>query len=196
MGNGPTEADPLPGAGDGSRIGGRLRELRLSHRMTQRELAEAAGVSIGLLSQLENNVTEPSLSTLRRLASVFKAEVASLFREPDPPLIFVSRPGERMLLRAPSGELTYERITPGRGELEVLRGVMAPGDVSGKDRHGHESTECIVVAAGEVTVELAGEEICLVAGEAMTFDARIPHRYVNRTDGETVILLSITPPLP
>ena len=52
----------------------RLRELRLRHGMTLRELAAKVEVSPALLSQLENRVTDPSLSTLRKLATVFKDE--------------------------------------------------------------------------------------------------------------------------
>jgi transcriptional regulator with XRE-family HTH domain len=47
-------------------LGEGLRELRLRHGMTLRELAAEAEVSPGLLSHLENGVTDPSLSTLRR----------------------------------------------------------------------------------------------------------------------------------
>lgn len=174
----------------------RLRELRLSHGMTLRGLAAKADVSPALLSQLENGVTDPSLTTLRKLATVFKAEVSTLFAEPNAPLVHLSRPGERMQLTAPLGEITYERLTPGRGDLEVLRATMKPGDVSSSEPHGHESTECIVVLEGEVTIEVAGEQHVLVAGEALTFDSRLAHRFSNRSGGLAVYLLAVTPPVP
>jgi len=177
-------------------LGDRLRELRLRHGMTLRELASAAEVSPGLLSQLENGVTDPSLATLRRLASVFHAEVAALFSEPNAPLVHRSRPGERMFLTAPSGQISYERITPGRGDLEVLRAELEPGDVSAPQRRGHESTECLVVLAGEVVAEVGDDRHVLTAGEALTFDSRLAHRYCNESAQPAVILLAITPPVP
>jgi transcriptional regulator with XRE-family HTH domain len=177
-------------------LGDRLRELRLRHGMTLRELGVAADVSPGLLSQLENGVTDPSLATLRRLASVFHAEVATLFSEPNAPLVHLSRPGERMHLTAPSGQISYERITPGRGDLEVLRAEMQPGDVSAPVRRGHESTECVVVLQGSVVAEVGDERHVLAAGEALTFDSRLAHRYCNESDQAAVMLLSITPPVP
>lgn len=177
-------------------LGDRLRELRLHHGMTLRELASAAEVSPGLLSQLENGVTDPSLATLRKLATVFKAEVSTLFTEPNAPLVHLSRAGDRMKLTAPRGEITYERLTPGRGDLEVLLATMQPGDVSASEMRGHESTECVVVLAGEVVVEVAGERCVLVTREALTFDSRLPHRFCNESDEPSVYLLAVTPPVP
>jgi transcriptional regulator with XRE-family HTH domain len=126
-------------------LGEGLRELRLRQGMTLRELATEAQVSPALLSQLENGITDPSLSTLRKPAAVFKTEVSALFNEPNAPMVHLSRPGQRMRLTAPLGEITYERLTPGRRDLEVLMATMESGDVSSPERRGHESTECIVV---------------------------------------------------
>ncbi len=177
-------------------LGDRLRELRLRHGLTLRELATEAAVSPALLSQLENGVTDPSLATLRKLATVFKEEVATLFSEPNAPLVHVSRPGERMRLTAPQGEISYERLTPGRGDLEVLYATMKPGDVSSSERRGHESTECIVVLEGEVVVEVDQERYVLAEREALTFDSRLKHRFCNESKRPSAYLLAVTPPVP
>ncbi|OKI63393.1 helix-turn-helix domain-containing protein [Micromonospora sp. CB01531] len=177
-------------------LGDRLRELRLRHGMTLRQLATAAEVSPALLSQLENNVTDPSLSTLRKLATVFKAEVSALFSEPNAPTVHLSRPGERMRLTAPLGEIAYERLTPGRGDLEMLSATMNPGDVSASERRGHESTECIVVLEGEVVVEVEQHRYVLNAQDSLTFDSRLPHRFCNESLKPARFLLAVTPPVP
>lgn len=177
-------------------LGERLRELRLSHKLTLRELARQAEVSPALLSQLENGVTEPSLSTLRKLATVFESEIATLFSEPNAPMVHVSRPGERMMLTAPQGQISYERLTPGRGDLEVLSATMAPGSVSAAEARGHESTECLVVLEGQVVVEIDGERMVLVREESVTFDSRLPHRFCNESTEQARYLLAVTPPTP
>lgn len=177
-------------------LGERLRELRLRHQMTLRELASRAEVSPALLSQLENGLTEPSLSTLRKLATVFSSEVSALFTEPNAPMVHLSRPGERMRLTAPQGEISYERLTPGRGDLEVLGATMLPGNVSASTRRGHESTECLVVLEGEVVAEIDDERHVLVAGEALTFDSRLAHRFCNESGQVARFILAVTPPVP
>lgn len=177
-------------------LGDRLRELRQRHGLTLRELAAKAEVSPGLLSQLENGLTDPSLSTLRKLAVVFDAEIASLFSEPNAPLVHLSRPGERIMLAAPKGQIAFERLTPGRGELEVLRAVLQPGDVSATEPRGHDSTECVTVIEGEIVAEVGEQAYTVAAGDALTFDSKLPHRYRNDSGEIAVILLAVTPPNP
>ncbi|GAA1140747.1 helix-turn-helix domain-containing protein [Ornithinicoccus hortensis] len=179
-----------------SGLGTRLAELRHRRGFTLRGLAAEAGVSPALLSQLENGTTDPSLSTLRKLAGVFDTSIAALFEDPDAPLVHHSRPGERVTLTAPTGSFGYDRLTPGRGDLEVLHVVLAPGDTSSATGWSHTSTECVYVVAGEVTVELAGEDHVLPAGHALTFDSQLPHRYLNTSDTPAEAILAVTPPTP
>ena len=177
-------------------IGERLRELRLARGMTLRALAEASGLSTALLSQIENGRTDPSVASMRKLAEVFDAQVASLFNDPDAPPVHLSKPGERARLLAPQGLLAYERLTPGRGDLEVLRAEMRPGDVSAEEPRPHPSTECLYVLGGEVVAEVGGQEHAVRAGEALTFDSRLPHRFRTDTTTTASILIAVTPPVP
>ncbi|MCK0114058.1 XRE family transcriptional regulator [Ornithinimicrobium sp. F0845] len=179
-----------------STLGTRLAELRHKHGYTLRALAAEAGLSPALLSQLENGTTDPSLSTLRKLAGVFDTSIATLFGDPDAPMVHLSRPGERVRLTAPTGNFAYDRVTPGRGDLEVLHVVMAPGDQSSAEGWAHQSTECAYVISGEVTVELSGERRVLTAGQALTFDSQLPHRYLNASTSQAEMILSVTPPTP
>ena len=177
-------------------IGERLKELRTARGLSLRSLAGQIGVSATLLSQIERSVTDPSLETMRRLAGVFGESVASLFSETAPPSVWVSRPGQRSLLTAPAGRVSYERLTAGNGQLEVLRAVLAPGQSSSAEARGHSSTECVYVVAGELTAQIAGVDYAVLAGESISFDSRLPHRYRNGSTVPTEIILSVTPPNP
>lgn len=177
-------------------IGERLRQLRTGRGLSLRALAARAGVSATLLSQIERGVTEPSLATLRRLAEVFGASLASLFDEPGAPALWISRPGERSVLRGPRGRVGYERLTPGNGQLEVLRGLLRPGEASSASPWSHPSVESAFVLAGTLTVEVDGARHHVAQDEAVTFDARQPHRYLNAADSDAEYLVSVTPPIP
>ncbi|MCW3839546.1 cupin domain-containing protein [Micromonospora yasonensis] len=177
-------------------IGDRLHELRTARGLSLRTLAAEAGVSATLLSQIERGVTEPSLATLRRLATVFGESVASLFADPAPLSVWISRPGERMTLGAPNGQIRYERLTPGNGQLEVLHATLAPGEVSSEESWSHPSLECAFVVAGTLTVEVDRATYTVAAGESITLDSRQPHRYRNTSDTTTEIVLAINPPTP
>ncbi|MEJ3658072.1 XRE family transcriptional regulator [Actinomycetes bacterium KLBMP 9759] len=177
-------------------IGDQLRELRNARGMSLRALAAEAGVSATLLSQVERGVTEPSLGTLRRLAAVFGESVASLFEDRAAPSVWLSRPGERSVLRGPRGRIGYERLTPGNGQMEVLRGVLEPGEAISSEPWSHPSLECAFVVTGTLTVELDGVARTVAAGEALTFDSRLPHRYLNAGGTAVEFLISVAPPTP
>ena len=177
-------------------IGKRLKELRMENGLSLRALGAKVGVSATLISQIERDVTEPSLSTLRAFSRVFGASVASLFSEPNPPAVWISRPGERMRLISPKGGVTYDRLVRGNSQLEVLRAVFAPGRFSVEEAISHPSMECAYVIEGVITLEVAGAVYAVQKGESVTFDANQPHRYVNRSSADAEVILSITPPIP
>lgn len=177
-------------------LGDRLRTLRVDRGLTLRELSEMTGLSVSMLSQIENGTADPSLGSLRTLANVFEASIATLFSDPDAPAVMVSRPGQRHILSAVGADFAYERLTPGRGDLEVLTAEIPPGAASSPRTWAHPSTECAFVISGTLTVEVAGETIELTTGEAVTFDSRQPHRYINASEAPTSIVIAVTPPSP
>jgi transcriptional regulator with XRE-family HTH domain len=176
-------------------LGPQLRALRTWHGLSLRELAARSGLSATLLSQVEREVTEPSLSTLRRLAGVFGESVASLF-DSSPPAVWISRPGTRSTLAGPRGLVAYERLTPGNGRLEVLRAVLPPGAATSTEPWAHPSTECAYVVAGTLAVRIGDTTHEVVAGESITFDSSQPHLYRNDTESPVEFLVSVTPPSP
>ncbi|MFK0099557.1 helix-turn-helix domain-containing protein [Streptomyces sp. NPDC091040] len=177
-------------------ISQQLRMLRTQRGMSLRSLAAETGVSATLLSQIERDVTEPSLATLRRLAEFFGEPVSSLFDDQHSPPVWVSRPGARSTITGPRGKLRYERLTPSNGQMEVLRGILGPGETTADELWAHSSLECAVVVKGTLTVDLGTDSHLVGAGEAITFDARQAHRYRNDSDSPVEFLVSVTPPNP
>ncbi|MFC6882735.1 MULTISPECIES: helix-turn-helix domain-containing protein [Actinomadura] len=175
-------------------IGVRIREVRNSRNMTVKQLAEAAEVSTGLISQVERGLTDPSLETLRRLARALGLPLFDLFREQEQEAVAVVRQTRRIVVRSPNGGIAYTRVSPGAGRLEVLEGVLEPGGASSAEAWSHPSEECIVVLAGRLVVEAAGERYELGQGDSCYLDSRIPHRYVNEGTIAVTFLVSVTPP--
>src|SRR5690348_11711962 len=76
---------------DENSIGGRLEAWRREHRYSIRGLAEAAGVSASLVSDVERGKVEPSISTLKRLADAMGTTLTYFFSEPADPTSRVVR---------------------------------------------------------------------------------------------------------
>jgi len=61
-------------------IGRQVRAFRRQQGMTVADLANATGLSIGMLSKIENGITSPSLTTLQILSHALSTPITSLFR--------------------------------------------------------------------------------------------------------------------
>jgi transcriptional regulator with XRE-family HTH domain len=175
-------------------LGGRIRSLRTSRGYSVRELARRAGVSVGLVSQVEREINDPSLQTLRVLAKALDAPLFDLFQPSPTSDVAVVRKNSRVALSSSHGDLTYLRISAGSGRLEMLEGILEPHAASTPELWGHPSEECAVVTAGCLVLELAGQHHELEAGDSCHFDSHLPHRYVNPSEEPVRFLVAITPP--
>lgn len=175
-------------------VGNRIRDVRMGQGLTLAKLAELTGLSTGLISQVERNITDPSLETLRRVAQALDVPLFSLFQEEDQSSVAVVRADRRMLVSSPHGHITYARVSPGSGRLELLEATLEPGGVSSAEPWAHPSEECVVVKQGELTVEIGEKQEDLGEGDSCYFDSRLPHRYVNRSSSVVSFLLAVTPP--
>ena len=175
-------------------IGTRIRELRSERGLTEAELATAAGVATGLIGQVEGDRADPSLETLRRIAKALDLPLFSLFQEPDPALVAVIRHEHRVRVKSPSDGITYARVSPGRGRLEVLEGHLLPGGSSAAEPWSHPSEECVLVLRGRLVVEVSGIDHDLEAGDSCYFDSSLAHRYRNPGAEPTDFIIAATPP--
>ena len=164
--------------------------------MSLRELAAATGLSPTLLSQVERGVTDPSLKSLRSIAEVFGQSVSALFDDGAVPAVHISREGERSRVVSPRGYVQFERLAPGNGQLEVLRGLLGPGEVSSDGPSSHPSIECTYVVAGTLTVTVGDARYEVTAGEAITIGPDQPHLYSNDGAGKVEFVQAVTPPIP
>ena len=175
-------------------VGERIRSVRAERGLSVRELASRSGLSTGLISQVERGLTDPSLQTLRVVAKVLETPLFDFFADAETDDVAVVRADARTAIRSPHGALTYTRLSPGSGRLEMLEGVLQPGGSSSDDAWTHPSEECVVVTAGTLTVEVREQRHRLDTGDSCYFDSRLPHRYVNDTDEPVRFTLAITPP--
>lgn len=165
--------------GDGPpQIGVQLRAARERQAMTLARLAEATGLTKGFLSEVERDLTAPSVGTLLRLCAALDVPVGELFATTQGPLV-------RAAARAPvtfGGEGVEEfQLTPaGERRLLVLQSDIAPGGGSGEEDYRLDSdAEFVHVLAGTLEVHVGETAYRLAAGDSLTFDAGSPHRWAN-----------------
>lgn len=193
-----TEAEHEPGELDHStaRLGSIIRSQRAG-RFTLQELAVAAKISVGLLSQIERGLGNPSFKTLQKIADALDLRIGDLV-DPAAPSTrggTIVRRADRTRVQFGSEGLVYEFLTPNlRGRLEILQTSVPPGFSNRGHPFHHEGEECVVVMEGELAVEVDGVEHTLRAGDAITYDSADAHWWENRSQRPAVIVGAVTPP--
>jgi transcriptional regulator with XRE-family HTH domain len=176
-------------------LGPRIRSLRQARQVTLRELAERAGVTESFLSQVEREVTSPSIASVQRIARALDLGIAELFVD-EAPLGRVVRRRERRRIVYPGLAAIDEFLTAGNdGRLQLILTTLEPGGGTGDEPYTHESDEEVVLIL-EGCLELwVGDEFHLLsAGDAITYSSRQPHRNRNPGPGKAVVLFCSTPP--
>jgi quercetin dioxygenase-like cupin family protein/DNA-binding XRE family transcriptional regulator len=159
-------------------IGPRLRDARRRQGLSLAALADRSGLTKGFLSQVERDLTSPSVGTLLRLCRVLELPVGHLFDGAQTPLV---RAGERPSIAFGGTGVSEFRLTPvGETRVMLLLSEIAPGGGSGDDPYSLASdAEVAYVLEGTLQVEIDGARFQLAAGDALTFDASAPHRWHN-----------------
>ena len=175
----------VAGAHEPSHIGPRLRARREKLGLSLRELARQVGVSASLISQIERDKVNPSVSTLYSLVRELGLGMGDLFSTESSPIIqaaAVESPlvtaDDRPLINLESG-VTWERLTPTADpNVEFLRVVYDCGSESCPEhsliRYG--GREYAYLMAGRLGVQIGFERYELSPGDSITFDASSPHR--------------------
>lgn len=176
-------------------LGERIRLRRQQMDISLQELANRTGLTASFLSQVERDVTEPSISSLRRIAGALEVPVFFFLldeRAPSP----VVRRHERRTLRLADTAAQWELLSPAdpQLQLEVVVTHLPPGVASGDECTSHPGEECFVVLNGEMQITVADETYQLQEGDAIQFRASLPHRIWNSGKQELMVLAAITPP--
>ena len=153
--------------------------------LSLRDLAERTGVSAPMLSQVERGETSPTLAVAERIAHGLELSLSQLLRLDEAAGVAIVRAGERRPGRAGGNGHAYDVLTPPlpgqRAEVSLHR--LAPGAATGGpgDPPMHEpgSRETAVVTAGALRLVCDGQAHDLGEGDAVTFDADLPHHFEN-----------------
>src|SRR3954452_3825556 len=174
-------------------LGLRVKALREAMSLSLRDLGERAGVSAPMLSQVERGETSPTIAVAERIASGLELTLSQLLRLDETDGVTVVRSAERRKA-APTRGHHYEVLTPPvpgqRAEvsLHVLRSGTATGGLGDPPMHEPGSRETAVVVEGALRLVCEGVAHDLADGDAVTFDADLPHHFENPAEGETRFL--------
>lgn len=178
-------------------ISSRIKEKRKAMGLTVQELADKAAVSKGLISQIENNRTVPSLLVLVSIIHALELDVSDFFNG----IRQAGQVARVLVVRSDAYTLVEKESTKGISYRRVLtRGIRSGAadvmllEIKAGARRSQlvqsEAYEFRFVISGTVEYFIDNQAITLYKGDAIFFDGRVGHKPSNNT-GEDALLLAI-----
>jgi len=168
-------------------IGAKIRALRLKKKIGLVDLGKHTGLSPALLSKIERGRLFPTLPTLLRIALVFGVGLEFFFAGArEQPLIAVAKREERVELpeRAGARDAAYRFASLDYPATErrfnCYHAEFFPVAPEKLRPHDHAGVEFLYVIQGALSLHISGTEYPLDAGDAIYFDATLPHAYRRR----------------
>jgi len=185
------------------RIGERIKRLRLKKSMGLVELGKHTGLSASFLSQLETGRVVPTLRNLARIAMVFSKDLSHFFETEPSALFRIHRRKDRVRLpqtgvSAPTyyfeslGYMVPDRhMDPYFAEFVPLTKGIEP------KAHMHPGFEFLYILDGDLEIHHGDQACTLEAGDAVYFDASMPHSYHcagKKSAGAIIVTMHQPPP--
>lgn len=176
------------------RTGQNLRRLRTRRGYSLDRLAKVSGVSRAMLGQIETGKSSPTLTILARIAAALEISCGALIIEDEEPTTVLLTRAASKTLSSSDGRFETRALFPYDGDrtVEFYELRLAPHHAERADAHRHGTVENLVVAAGTVEVIVGKQPYILGEGDALVFEADVPHVYRNMTGGPALVYLVST----
>ncbi|MEW6546048.1 MAG: cupin domain-containing protein [Bacillota bacterium] len=182
-------------------LGDVVRQLRRAKGLTLQQVSELTGLSAAFISQVENNQANPTLSSLRKIASAVGTSVFALLAQGElgeAACVRIPRDHRRSFV-APGFNTTFELASashPG-AKIQAVWVELEPGMETCDEPMCHgpwDAEEWALVIEGEVDLEAGTEGCRLQAGDAVHFRPAVPHKYRNTGKTRARFICIMCPP--
>ncbi len=175
-------------------VGANLRRLRGHRGLSLEKLSKLSGVSRAMLGQIELGQSAPTINVLWKIAHALGVPFSALITARASGGPTVLRADQAKLLTSHDGSFASRALFPfdEPRRVEFYELTLAPDGIERADAHSPGTVENLVVSQGSVEIEAAGRREVLGPGDAIVFEADVPHVYRSRSDRQTVMYLVMT----
>ena len=174
-------------------IGGKIKMLRLANGLTLEELANRSELTKGFLSQLERDLTSPSIATLEDILEALGTNLQEFFSE---------KPAEQIVFKKEDffvneqDDYIISYIIPNaqKNDMEPILIELKKGKNS-MEIDPHDGEEFGYVIHGKITLMNGDEEYEVKKGETFYLKGNLPHYIVNKHDTLAKVIWVSTPPI-
>ena len=173
-------------------IGAKLKELRILKGLTQEELADRAELSKGFISQLERDLTSPSIATLMDILQCLGTSIGEFFNEtPEEQIVFGKTDYFEKHDQALKNEIKWIIPNAQKNMMEPILLTLEPGGETYPD-NPHEGEEFGYVLQGNISIHIGSKTYKAKKGESFYFVSDKKH-YLSSKAGAVLIWVSSPP---
>ena len=174
-------------------IGKKIRKYRMQNELTLEELASRSELSKGFLSQIENDITSPSIATLNDIVEVLGVDLSTFFKDDKETKITFN---ENDFFVDEKEEMTVNWIVPNSNNnvMEPILLELQKGQ-SSFEISPYEGEEFGYILEGEVNLIFGDNDYTLQDGETFYFKGDRTHYLKNKSNKVAKILWLSTPPI-
>ena len=175
-------------------VGTNLRRLRMKRGLSLERLARASGVSRAMLGQIELGQSTPTINVLWKIARALAVPFSALITNRTAGRTTVMAAARAKVLTSHDGAFSSRALFPfdEPRTVEFYELHLAPLAVEQADAHPPGTIENLVVTSGSLEMVVGAEHHALGAGDAILFEADVPHQYRNVGSTELVMYLVMT----
>ncbi|WMM23619.1 XRE family transcriptional regulator [Tissierella sp. MB52-C2] len=176
------------------KIGEKIRRLRIQNSLTQEELADRSELTKGFISQLERDLTSPSITTLVDILEGLGTNLQEFFNENVEEKIVFSKDDA---FETENEELKYTLnwVIPNaqKNKMEPILIELQPGGRS-KEDSPHEGEEFGYVISGSISLYIGSKKYRVRKGESFYYKANSNHYIANEGKTKASVIWVSTPP--
>jgi len=175
-------------------VGKNLRRLRTQRGLSLERLSQASGVSRAMLGQVELGQSAPTINVLWKIARALGLPFSALIQSQPSSGTRVLRVAQAKRLSSHDGSFVSRALFPfdAPRRVEFYELTLCAHGAEHADAHPPGTSENLYLARGELVVERDGERHTLGPGDAIVFEADVPHVYRNPGASDAVMYLVMT----
>ncbi len=179
-------------------VGNEIRKLRKIRKLTLSQLGEKTSLSVGYLSQIERNLSSPTVKALFEISHALGVSINWFFHEGNELKSgeeqFVVRKDRRRGIRYESGIQDQLLNTPAVKSFEFLFSTFEAQASPHVEPYKHDGEECGIVLSGQLQLNLDGVTYKLQQGDSFSFPSKLNHSYLNPGEERAEIIWCTSPP--
>ena len=173
-------------------IGSKIKDLRVRARLTQGELADRCELTKGYISQLENDLTSPSIATLKDILQALGSSLSDFFSETEEEKVVFGK-NDYFVKESDGTSITWLVPTAQKNMCEPIKLTLGAGKSTEKDLP-HEGEEFGFVLKGKIKIHIEKKVSVAKSGESFYYRADKTHFIENAGKDEAIVLWLSCPP--